>query len=474
MSQTLVQRLAGFAAAPLPADQAVEIRSDVRRRVRDLLGVALAGSDSEPAGVAAGVIERWGGREECGLIGRAGRFPAPAAALFNGTAAHALDFDDTHLPSVLHPSASVVPAALAAAQAAGRGGAELVHAVAIGDEICARLGMAGYDAGARASVFFERGLHATSICGTIASAAAAGVLFGLGPDGLAHAMAIAASMGAGILEANRTGGTVKPLHCGWAAHSGVSAAELAQGGLTGPPTALEGRFGWLQAFCGDRANPDAITDGLGERWELLRTHFKPYPANHFTHAAIDAALILRHRGLTAEDLEQVELGVAGPTLRTIAEPAAEKARPPSGYAARFSGPFTFAAAMCAGGGLGVSIEDFSDAMATESRRLELAARVTCVANAECEAIFPDELPAIVHARTRGGEHHEVRVLANRGGPGHPLTDDELALKFRGNARPALADDGRVAQLSEALERLEELPDIGALLTLAAPAPLGPS
>ena len=332
MSQPVVRRLAEFAAAPLPAAMAAEITADVARRVRDLFGVALAAGATEPASVVAGVVERWGGREECGLIGRAGRYPAPAAALVNGTLGHALDFDDTHLPSVLHPSASVVPAALAAAQSSGRDGRELVRAIAIGDEICVRLGMAGYDRANRASIFFERGLHATSICGAIGSAAAAGVLLGLDADRLAHAMAIAASMGAGILEANRTGGTVKPVHCGWAAHGGVTAAELAWAGLTGPPTALEGRFGWLMAFCGERADPEAITADLGERWELLQMHFKPYPANHFTHAGIDAALELRERGLGPDDLSEVQIGVATSTLRTIAQPASEKAQPPSGYA----------------------------------------------------------------------------------------------------------------------------------------------
>lgn len=467
MSQPVVQRLAEFAAAPLPAAMAPEITADVARRVRDLFGVALAAGATEPAGVVAGVVERWGGREECGLIGRSGRYPAPAAALVNGTLGHALDFDDTHLPSVLHPSASVVPAALAAAQSAGRDGRELVRAIAVGDEICVRLGMAGYDRANRASIFFERGLHATSICGAIGSAAAAGVLLGLDADRLANAMAIAASMGAGILEANRTGGTVKPVHCGWAAHGGVTAAELAKAGLTGPPTALEGRFGWLMAFCGERADPEAITADLGERWELLQMHFKPYPANHFTHAGIDAALELRERGLSPDDLSEVQLGVATSTLRTIAQPAAEKAKPPSGYAARFSGPFTFAAAMCGGSGLGVGLDDFTDELAREPRRLALAARVSCVADADCDALFPDRLPAVVRVRTVDGGQHEARVMANRGGPDRPLTDEELERKFRLNARLALPDDARVEALNAALGQLKQLPDVGELLDLGA-------
>ena len=117
--------------------------------------------------------------------------------------------------------------------------------------------MAGYDEELGNSVFFDRGLHATAICGAIGAGVAAGMLHGLDADALTSVIGIAASMGAGVIEANRTGGTVKRVHCGWAAHAGVAAADLAAHGLTGPPTVLEGRFGFLQAFCGDRAHVEA-------------------------------------------------------------------------------------------------------------------------------------------------------------------------------------------------------------------------
>src|SRR4030081_2224695 len=151
-------------------------------------------------------------------------------------------------------------------------------------------------------------------------------------------------MGAALLEANRTGGTVKRVHCGWAARCGVAAADLARHGLIGPPTVLEGRFGFLQAFCGDRAHPGAVVRARGTDWELPRVVLKPYPCNHFTHAGVDAALRLRAQGLAPADVTAIELGVARPVLRTIAEPPEAKARPASGYNAAFSGPYTVAAA----------------------------------------------------------------------------------------------------------------------------------
>ncbi|MGB0091094.1 MAG: hypothetical protein WBP81_00925 [Solirubrobacteraceae bacterium] len=101
------------------------------------------------------------------------------------------------------------------------------------------------------------------------------------------------------------------------------------------------------------------------------------------------------------------------------------------------------------------------------QRLALAARVSCVADPECEAMFPDQLPAIVRVRTRAGERREIRLLANRGGPGRPVSDHQLALKFRLNVGLTVSDDGQLAALTEALEQLEQLPDVGALLTLTA-------
>lgn len=463
----LLERLSTFAAAEPGPSLAATIDADVHRRVRDIIGISLAAVDSEPARIVGAMIEAWGGRPEAGCIGRPARLPAPAAALWGGTLAHALDYDDTHLPSVLHPSASVVPAALAAAEACHATGAELIRAVAVGDELCIRLGMAGYDPDLANSVFFERGFHATAICGTLGAAAAAASVRRLGRQGIAEAIAIAASMGSGLLEANRTGGSVKRVHCGWAAHAGVTAAELAARGLTGPPTVLEGRFGFFQAFCGERAHLDALTDRLGESWELLRLHFKPYPANHFTHAGIDAALALRNEGVQAAQVDDVELAVAGPMLRTIAEPSDEKASPPTGYAAKFSGPYTFAAALVGGGGLGLGLDDFTDESVQDPERLALAAKVRCVSDPVCDEIFPHAFPAVARVRTAGGVSHEVRVMHNRGGPDRPLDDDELDRKFRDNAGRAL-DPSRVENLEVALGSLAELPHVGELVALTVP------
>jgi len=464
--KTLLQEVSRFATEVRDGNIGLDILHDAQRRVTDIIGIALAASGMEPALIVGELVDAWGGARQSSAVGRGGKYPAANAALLNGTLAHALDYDDTHLPSVLHPSAAVVPAALAAAEASGASGRELLTAIAAGDELVVRVGMAGYDPKLGNSIFFEKGLHATSIAGTLGAALAAAMLYGLEGEEIGHSVAISASMGAGLLEANRTGGTVKRVHCGWAAHAGVTAAELGRRGLTGPPTVFEGRFGFLQAFLDGEADAGAITRGLGEEWEVPSIFFKPYPANHFTHAGIDAGIELREDGLDVEDIEEIELGVATPTLRTIAQPAEEKVRPQTGYAAQFSGPFTVATALVGGGGLGVSLDDFTDEDVRDPAKLDLASKVRCVPDDECDRIFPNQFPAVLRVRLGSREVREARVSHNRGGPQNPLSDEELELKFRTNAGRTLPP-GRVDELRTALRSLETSKTVDEVARLAA-------
>lgn len=461
---TVSQRLAGFAASVSYGALSAEVVGSVRERILDTVGLCLGAAPLETSGMALRVARSWGGPAESTVIGAAGRLPALGAGFVNGVLAHSLDFDDTHLPSVLHPSASIVPGVLAVAEQTGASLGEAIAAAAAGYEVCVRTGMAAYDKSLGNSVFFERGWHATSICGTVGVAVAAAKLMGLGAEGIAHALGIAVSMGSGVIEGNRAGGSVKRLHCGWAAHAGIVAAQCAREGVTGPPTAFEGRFGFYQAFCGGMAAPEEIDRGLGSSWCIPGIFYKPYPANHFTHTGIDAALALRKK-VAPEQVASVRIGVATPTVRTIGEPRDQKIRPQSGYHGQFSGPFTFAAAFLGGGGLGVALEDFSDENARDERYLALAARVAITGDPECDAIFPNQFPAIVRLTTVSGDVLEERVMSNRGGPAHPLSRDELRVKFAGNARRVLSDRS-AADLGDAILGMEEGRKVSELMTLA--------
>ena len=459
---TMVQQLAAFAVSCRREGIPEAVERSVRRRVADTLGVSIAAQELDTSRAAVAYVLDQGGREDAHVIGEDTRVPAAQAAFANGVLAHSLDYDDTHLPSVLHPSASVIPAALAVAEATGCDGDALVSGIAAGLEICVRLGMAGFEPSTRNSVFFEYGQHATSICGAIGAAAAAATLLDLDEAGIGHAMGIAVSFAGGVIEGNRTGGTVKRTHCGWAALGGVTAAQLAARGFTGPPTALEGKFGFFAAFLKGRYDPDWVTRGLGEEWEVPGIFFKPYPANHFTHAGIDAAIRMRAAGLRPDDVESIELGIASHTVRSIGEPLAVKQRPTTGYQGQFSGPYTVVAALMGGGGLGLGLGDFDDALVNDPVRRELMAKVTVVADPTCDEIFPYQFPAILRVTTKDGRRLEEQVLTSRGGPDRPLSDAELRRKLEDNIRRFVTPDG-LEHLCSILEQPEVIDDPVALI-----------
>lgn len=431
--RTLAQELGAWADQVRLKGAPEDVRASVRQRVLDILGLCVAAQPLSTSAAALDLVASQGGTPQAHALGLTDAVPAAQAAFANGVLAHSLDFDDTHLPSVLHPSAVVVPAALAVAESVGADGTALLDAIAVGLEITVRLGMAGYDAELGNSVYFEHGQHATSICGAMGAAVSAAMLMELSEDLVTDVLGVTASMASGIIEGNRSGGTVKRMHCGWAAHSAVMAAELVRRGVTGPPTVLEGRFGFFEAFLRSEVRLEEVTEELGTRWAVPGIFFKPYPANHFTHTAVDAGRRLREQGVTTDQVAAIELRVPSAVIRTIGEPIEVKRAPETGYQAQFSGPFAVVAGLVGdGSGLGMGLDDYSDELAQDPERRRLMELVTVVGDDECDALFPHQFPAVVRLTTTDGTVREEKVLANRGGPQRPLSDEELAVKFRTN------------------------------------------
>lgn len=421
------------------------VAASARLRVLDTIGIALPALELDTTVAARRLAVAESGPGPATMLGHRGRRSATWSAFANGVATGSLEYDDTHFPSIVHPSASVVPAALAAAEHAGGDVERLVAGVAAGVEIAVRLALAGYDPVGRASVFLERGQSATAICGAVGSAVGASVVLGGSPEEISDALGAAVSMASGVLEANRTGGTSKRTHYGWAAHVGVTAALMAAAGLTGPPTAIEGRYGLLQSLLGDRSRPAMIAAGLGHDWHLPAVDFKRYPANGFTHAAIDAIGRLRSAGLEAEDVEALTLAVAGPCVRTIGQPIDRKRRPSSMFEAQRSGPFVVAAALLSSSVRGLGVEDFESDRLTDPGHLTLMDRVDVVADPAFDGVFPDAFPARVTALTRDGRRLEETSGTHPGSRG--MTEDEVVEKFLANASCVMTE-ARAAQVVE--------------------------
>jgi len=258
----------------------------------------------------------------------------------NGTFGHSLDFDDTHSDSSLHPSAPVVPAALAAAELVDASGVDLIAAIVIGFEVCCRLGMA-----LDPTAHYARGFHPTATAGTFGAAAAAGRLLGLDVAGMEAAFGVAASQASGSLQFLENGAWNKRYQVGEAAMKGLMAATLSSEGFIGAKDALDGRHGFLKGYS-DGADPRRAVADLGRTWETMRIGVKPYPACRYTHAAVDGLLELcRSKELDASDISRITVGLHRNGIALVGAPIEAKRRARSVVDGQFSMPFAAAVAL---------------------------------------------------------------------------------------------------------------------------------
>lgn len=444
-AQPVAEALASFFAGLRFEDIAPGVIAAARRSFLDSLGIAVRAHQTEQAASLLAEVTSWGGPPEATVIGTSSRLPAPAAGLVGGLLCHSFDFDDTHLPAIVHPSACVVPGALAMAESAGLTGRDLLLLLVTGYEMMARIGRTA------SGQFQIRGLHATSICGVFGVAALAARALGAGPLELRNAIGCAASFASGILEPAHDGTWTKLLQTGWAVHGGIAAARMAMRGYRAPVRALEGEFGFYRAFVDDDYDLAILTGGLGTRWETPEISIKLYPACHHIHAFLDATFdLVAEEKITAEAIERIELSVGEPQSRLICEPWPAKCRPDSDYAARFSLPYALGAALIDGH---VSLDQYTQARITDPAILALATRMSY--RPEPNPDFPRVLPGDVAIVLKDGRRfHRRRANCRGAGSGSaPITLDDVVAKFRVNAAPILGER-RAQELIDTVDRLE--------------------
>ena len=419
------------------------------RALLDTVGVTLAGA-AEPASRIIQRVVQHDGAGSCAVLGTAFCATAANAALANGTAAHALDYDDMCFVSLAHPSAPLVAAALAAAETAGASGRALLDAYVVGFEVEGRLGRAMNPR------HYQRGWHCTSTLGTIGAAAAASRLLGLDAAVAGHALAIAASEASGLKE--NFGTMVKPLHAGLAARNGVVAALLAQAGMTASGAAIDGPQGFLRVMDSEQPSLEAFAADLGTRWEIAETGItvKLYPSCAGTHPTLDALLDLRRQhGFDARDVEAIEIGV-DPIVPTILL----YDRPSSGLEGKFSMPFCAAAAVVRGQ---VGIDTFDTATLRDPAIVAMQSRVTMRVDDTLDASAPSLTQARVTVRLLDGRVLTASANGARGYPERPPSDEELSAKFLSCATQTLS----VSQADAALQMLREIESIQDMRTLTA-------
>ena len=367
------------------------------------------------------------------------------AALLNGMAAHVEDFDDTHLATVVHPGAPIVPAALAVGEDLGASGRDTLVAAVLGIEVALRVGLA------LGRGHFDRGWHLTGTMGHLGAAAAAGRLLGLDADGLVVALGLAATQAAGLQAA--LGTMTKSFHPGKAAADGIEAALLAHAGFTGTARPIEGRRG-LAALAAPAPDPGVALRDLGQRWEVTDNAFKPYACGIVSHPVIDGGIALR--GAVAPD----EVATVTVRVNPVVLDVMGVADPQDGLQSKFSVYHCFAVGLLLGA---AGPSEFTTTVARDPEVVALRARVTADLD---PAVARDE--AFVTVTTTDGrtvEHHVEHATASAA---NPMTDEQLRDKVRLVAAPVLGDDG-VDRLVAAAFALDRAPDLEALTAAARPS-----
>lgn len=430
MKQMLAPALADF-AAHLTHDQIPDaVRKAARWHVLDTIGVCIAGaSPREESGQAARQLaEKWKAKAGGTIFGLGMQCRPEMAALLNGALAQALEMDDKHGSSLARPGSTVTPAVLAAAQANNMSLRDVVTAVTVGYEVMIRL---GFVAGDR---FLERGYHTSSLLGAFGTVAAIGSLLRASPEQIVNALGIAGTFAAGIQEATRTGSTSKILHGGWGAHSGMVALDLAVAGITGPASVFEGKFGFFNCFLTPiegKLDFARAAEGLGSRWYLPETAYKPYPCCQLIHAFIEGAkqirTELREAGKPLDTIERISCQLAEPGLTLVTEPKERKMRPTHPHEARFSLAYGVATTLLYGD---VDVESFRAERLKDEEVLRLAELV--FSSEDPDSDYPQHCPAIIEI-TSLGKVHRRHIRFHPGSPEAALSESDVLDKFARNS-----------------------------------------
>jgi 2-methylcitrate dehydratase PrpD len=456
--------LVGFAVGCRFEDLPRDTVSATKRLVLDTLGAALAGGDAAGVRELRQLVKDRGGRPEARLWGSPDSVPAPSAALVNATAARALELDDVHEVALVHSTATMLPVALAVAdRQGGLPGRDVLTAVAVGTEICVRLALATeMSLGGERHV--RRVMSLTTQAATLAGSLVAARLAGLEEEQAADAFGVAYSSMPGNLQMLLEGARAVRVMQGVSAQLAVQSAELAALGIDGPRQTLEGPAGFYPAYHRGAYDRGRLLGGLGETFRVPEVSIKPYACCKAGHTAISAAVEAADAvpgGFAPEDVERIVVHVAGKdTWDILVDPPSRK-RDPAQLAAegavalaQFSLPF-----MVASGVLrrGLTVADLTARSRADPDLHELIRRTEVVVTDTSRGVAQLPEPGHVELWLKDGRSSVGRCDRVLGHPAMPMTDEQVAAKFRANTLalgPSASD--RLVDMALDLENLDDV------------------
>ncbi len=450
------QEVARFVATTRFRDIPEDVVQLARGFILDGLGVALAGSSDECSRIVQAHIRRMNGRGESSILGVALTAPTAKAALANGVAGHAMDYDDTQLSTskeavyglLTHPTTPVLAAALAVGEKEKISGQELLLAYVLGVEVECRI------ADAISPRHYQAGFHSTATMGGLGAAMAVGKILGLKEEQLIRTLGIAASMASGLRE--NFGTMTKPLHAGRAAENGVTAALLARDGFTAATNILEARRGFFNAMAGGY-DERKLSGRLGAPYFMKEpgVSIKPYPSGSLSHPAQDLILdLVKAHDLRAADIDRIDVGTNSNVPNALIYPM-----PKTALEGKFSIPFCMAIAVLE---RKAGIAQFQDRKVRDKKVVDLMKRVTLYVDDELERLGYDQVRSRIRIRLKDGRLIEGRSDVARGHPEKPMSWSELGEKFRDCANLVLPR-GKVNDAVELVGRIEKLKSLAPLL-----------
>lgn len=442
----VTKTLAQFVVDSRYADIPKEIRHEAARSILNWLGCALGGCRHETIDRALAALRQFSGPAQAAVLGRGERLDIMHAALMNGMSSHVLDFDDTHLKTVIHPSGPVASALLALAEFRPMSGPEFLHAFILGVEVSCRIGKAVYPS------HYDVGWHVTGTAGVFGAAAAAGRALGLTGEQMTWALGIAATQSSGLRE--MFGTMCKPFHPGRAAQNGLTAAYLASQSFTSSERAIEAPRGFAHVLAAER-NLAAITSRLGETWEIAQNTYKPFACGIVIHPTIDGCIQLRGEyRLTGDEINGIALAVHPLVLELTG-----KKDPRTGLEGKFSVYHSAAIAIIHGE---AGERGYRDEVVRDPAVRALRDRVEAKAD---DGIAEDAARIVI--RLKDGRTIEKTIEHAIGSLARPMSDEALEAKFRGLAAAVLSPTGTDALIALCWS-IERLGDVGEIARASVP------
>lgn len=438
-------------------DLPLNVVEATKKEILDLLGVSVGGASEPGVKELLEIVMDWGGKEESSIIGCRQKVPAPNAAHVNATMAHALDFDDVHEYAVIHPGIAIIPTCMAIAERKGHlSGKEFITNTALGVDMMCRLALATTPG----TSAIKTGWHLTTLFGFLGAAATAARILGLDEERIVNALGIAYHQCCGNGQCVKDGALTKRLGPGFSVKGGITAALMAEKGVTGAKNSLEGEIGLYNLYMGGNYDSKTLTKDLGNNFEGINVAMKPYPCCRGIHPAIDAALALvDEQYIAIENIQEIKLVVSEEHHFLLCTPLDAKCKPRNPVDAQFSIPWGVATAIAR---KRVSLEDFTEAAIKSPDILAVVNKIGVeVDNAlkRLEKVDPTRVSIV----TKQGDVYSKQVEDPLGSLQRPMSFHDCTEKFRDCAKPLGIE--KIDRIIERIGQLEKVKDIRDIIDL---------